>query len=54
MNRQTNKLRQTQRIRPKSGKDAEIIVESGFVKEELPLPYVLYPNLYGTFIGFAS
>lgn len=54
MDEQTNKLRQTQRIRPKKGKDAEILVESRFVKEELPLPYVLYPNIAGAFIGFAS
>lgn len=54
MDEQTNKLRQTQRIRPKKGKDAEILVGSRFVREELPLPYVLYPNIGGTFIGFAS
>ena len=54
MDKPTNKLRQTQRIRPNKGKDAEILVQSKFVKEELPLPYVLYPNLYGTFIGFAT
>lgn len=54
MDEQTNKLRQTQRIQPKKGKDAEILLESRFVKEELPLPYALYPNIGGTFIGFAS
>ncbi|PTX21181.1 hypothetical protein C8N40_102154 [Pontibacter mucosus] len=54
MNEQNHSFRQTQRIRPKTGQDAEVLVESSFIKEELPLPYVLYPNIYGTFIGFAS
>ncbi len=54
MERKTNNLRQTQRIKPKTGKCAEILVKSRFIIEELPLPYVLYPNISGTFIGFAS
>ena len=53
MDKMVDKLRQTQRIRPNSGKDTEVLQYSRFIEEELPLPYVLYPNLYGTFIGFA-
>jgi hypothetical protein len=49
-----NKSRQTNFIRSENNRDAEILVSSKFIKEDLPLSYVLYPNIYGTFIGFAS
>jgi len=30
-----------------------VAIESSVVKEHLPFPFVHYPNLYGTFIGFS-
>ncbi|MCD4745856.1 MAG: hypothetical protein K8R58_06115 [Bacteroidales bacterium] len=48
------KIKSTRTIRPKEGQNAEIIVKSKYIKENLPLPYVLYPDLYGTFIGFSE
>lgn len=50
----SNSLKQTQRIKPVTGVDSEIPIHSKFVKEALPLPFVLYPNIYGAFIGFAE
>lgn len=54
MGEEKNKLKSTARIKPKSGKESEIIVHTKFVEEDLPLPFVFYPDHYGTFIGFAS
>ena len=48
------KLKSTRSIQPKKSGNVEVIVKSKYVKEKLPLPYVLYPNLYGTFIGFSE
>lgn len=49
-----SKKRKTSRIGPKKGKEAEILLKSKFIKEDLPLPFVLYPRIGGTFIGFSS
>lgn len=50
----SRKLKNTRSIRSKKNNDLDIVVKSKYVKEDLPLPYVLYPNLYGTFIGFSE
>ena len=31
-----------------------LVLKSGFIKEDLPLPFVLYPDWGGVFIGFSS
>lgn len=48
------KKQKTSRIGPKKGKQPEILLKSKFVEEDLPLPFVFYPQIGGTFIGFSS
>lgn len=44
----------TKRIDSKKGDLPEVALKSPIVKENLPLPYVHYPNHYGTFFMFSS
>ncbi|MCH8525302.1 MAG: hypothetical protein LAT52_12195 [Balneolales bacterium] len=44
----------TKRIDPRKGNLPRIALKSPVVKEYLPLPYVHYPNHYGTFFMFSN
>ena len=48
-------MKSTKRIRPNKKVHVPISVQSQVIKEDgLPLPFVHYPRLYGTFIGFSD
>lgn len=47
-------MKSTRRIRPAKKTDVPVVVDSKYVHENLPLPFVHYPELYGTFIGFSE
>lgn len=46
------RLRQAQKRQRE--KERRIVVHGAIVRENLPFPFVVYPNHYGTFIGFSE
>ena len=47
-------MKSTKRIKPKKAKPPKVALKSPVVKEDLPFPYVHYPNHYGTFFLFSE
>lgn len=47
-------MKTTKRIAPNKGRMAPVALDSPIVKEPLPLPYVHYPEHYGTFLCFSE
>jgi len=41
-------------LRPRRADPPQVAVESSIQRENLPLPFVHYPSLYGTFFGFSE
>ncbi len=44
----------TKRINPTKATAPDVALDSPIIKENLPFPYVYYPNHYGTFFSFSE